>query len=117
MSGTGIPLDAMDKPMVCCNNHPGGACRAFEDVHAAPRCCSLQDPGGSEDPQAGGAGASPLCQRHGAGADRGQAVQPRGDHTPSVLSPVKSPGRLFRVVANAKFIPNSQAVLKTFPCH
>lgn len=37
-----------------------------------------QDPRGSQDPQAGGAGAGSRRQRHRPGAHRGQTVQPRG---------------------------------------
>lgn len=77
----------MDKPIICCNNHLNGARRAFDDNYrpamlmAFPLFSSWQDPGGSKDPQTGGAGTGSLCQRHRPGADRGQAVQPRGEHT------------------------------------
>lgn len=49
-----------------------------------------QDPGGGKDPQTGGAGTGSLCQRHRPGADRGQALQPRGEHTEGVQLRVNS---------------------------
>lgn len=69
---------------------PGGR-HAHQQVGPAPaaaldlpalRCNGLlflQDPGGGQEPQAGGAGAGARRQCHGAGADRGQAVQPGGE--------------------------------------
>lgn len=57
---------------------------------ASPLFSSSQDPGGSKDPQTGGAGTGSLCQRHRPGADRGQALQPRGEHTEGNQLGVKS---------------------------
>lgn len=67
-----------------------GARRAVDDndspamLMASPLCSYRQDPGGSKDPQTGGAGTGSLCQRHRPGADRGQALQPRGQHTEGI---------------------------------